>query len=66
MVPITQVDGFVAVGKNAEILVDPAAEYTVSQAIRSTDYEPCGTEVPNLGNSRAAHWIRFAIKNGTY
>jgi len=66
VVPITQVDGFVAVGKNAEILVDPAAEYTVSQAIRSTDYEPCGTEVPNLGNSRAAHWIRFAIKNGTY
>ncbi len=53
------------VGLHAEVLVDSAADLSVQEVMKSKSFKAWGQGVPNLGISRSAHWIMFAVENTT-
>lgn len=56
-------------GKIADILVDSTGElniHQVSSPAYSGKFHPSGENVPNLGYTRAAIWVRIKVKNLTF
>lgn len=54
-----------SLGYDCEVLKDPGGRMDIGQVMRSGEFRPTGTRVPNLGITQSACWIRFRIKNVT-
>jgi signal transduction histidine kinase len=51
------------IGKHLEILVDSTSTLTIDQVIKSNKFQPSSSEVPNLGITNHAYWVRFTVEN---
>lgn len=58
-------DGAGYLGLHAWILTDGTAAMTAPEAADADGYRACTADVPNLGISSHAHWIKLNILNGT-
>ncbi|HPF91015.1 MAG TPA: 7TM diverse intracellular signaling domain-containing protein [Flavobacteriales bacterium] len=52
-----------SVGRSCEILRDERASMTWKQAMLSKAYQPSDQNVPNLGISSSAYWLKFTVRN---
>ena len=53
------------IGRSLHVLADSSGTLTPDQAFTSTDYVASSTDVPNLGISNAAFWLRFTALNNS-
>ncbi|MFI5140612.1 MAG: 7TM diverse intracellular signaling domain-containing protein, partial [Sphingobacteriales bacterium] len=60
----TNTDERILLGKNLQVL-QPGKEISFSEAIKSTHFIPCTTDVPNMGLSANSIWFRFTLTNKT-
>ena len=63
--PISVAQGPAHIGKRFSILEDPTGQLDAVAAIASTGYAPSEMDVPNLGVTSSAYWIRFVVLNDT-
>jgi len=49
------------IGKRLEVLALPPEKSSIKKAIVSADYIAADMDVPNLGLSDQAHWVRFTV-----
>ncbi|MBL7983347.1 MAG: hypothetical protein JNM91_00040, partial [Flavobacteriales bacterium] len=63
--PVQPSTGYVPIGRSIEHFADEAAQLSAEEAYRQPGFSLCGSEVPNLGISGAAHWLRFQVHNST-
>ncbi|MBL7956891.1 MAG: GHKL domain-containing protein [Flavobacteriales bacterium] len=63
--PVPVAQGPVHIGKRFSILEDPSSALSPIDAIRTPGYRASEMDVPNLGVSNSAYWIRFDVKNDT-
>lgn len=54
----------VLLGNYFEVLTDESGSLSIYDAVSSSAYEPAELEVPNLGISENAFWLKANIKNG--
>ena len=52
-------------GKNMLLLVDESKKLSLDQVIASTNFKTVDADVPNLGISSSAYWLKFSVKNNT-
>src|SRR5262249_56784127 len=55
-------------GTCLEILVDTDHRWSIADVLETTiaaRFVPSRSEVPNFGLSRAAYWVRFALRNAS-
>ncbi|WP_129714927.1 7TM diverse intracellular signaling domain-containing protein [Pedobacter sp. SYP-B3415] len=52
-------------GTKVRLLADPTQSLTAEKAIGSAGFEKVTSDVPNLGISNSAYWLRMVIKNKT-
>ncbi|MEO8734608.1 MAG: 7TM diverse intracellular signaling domain-containing protein, partial [Flavobacteriales bacterium] len=55
-----------SIGLNTEILMDPSGALNAVQAEGSAGFHACMQDVPNLGLSRTAYWVRFTVTNESH
>ncbi len=53
------------IGKFVSILADPSGKLSIEDVKKSTQFEPSGTETPNLELSNSTFWLKFTIKNNS-
>lgn len=51
------------IGKSIQLLSDPTNSLTFEDIRFSKDFKQSEDDVPNLGISESAHWIKFSIRN---
>ncbi|MBK8500368.1 MAG: hypothetical protein IPL52_16505 [Flavobacteriales bacterium] len=54
-----------SIGIHCSVLVDEQGAHTSVSAAADPGWTPCTADVPNLSVSRAAHWIRFMVRNAS-
>lgn len=52
-----------SIGQHAALFQDTTGFMAPEEVLRTAHFAPSEAEVPNLGVSRSAHWIRFRIRN---
>ncbi len=52
-----------SIGQHAALFQDTTGFMAPEEVLRTAHFAPSEAEVPNLGVSRSAHWIRFRILN---
>ncbi|MCB9184886.1 MAG: phosphate starvation-inducible protein PsiE [Flavobacteriales bacterium] len=52
-----------SIGQHAALFQDSTGLMAPEEVLRTAHFAPSEAEVPNLGVSRSAHWIRFRILN---
>jgi signal transduction histidine kinase len=52
-------------GYDIEVLEDKTNKLTAAQASNSGQFKTLGQEIPNLGISGSAFWLRFSVQNAT-
>ncbi len=52
-----------SIGKYVSILEDSTSKMTITDAIKASAFKPSISNVPNLGVSPSAFWVKFEIEN---
>ncbi|HRH39984.1 MAG TPA: 7TM-DISM domain-containing protein, partial [Flavobacteriales bacterium] len=63
--PVPVAQGPHHLGKEISILEDASAKLDVTQVEKSTGFERSTMDVPNLGVTTSAYWVRFDVLNDT-
>lgn len=53
------------IGQHIELLEDSAGRMTVNDVVVSKAFTPSSADVPNLGLTSSAFWVRYALSNQT-
>jgi len=51
------------IGRNAVILSDSSGNMTWKEAMASSQFRSCAVDVPNLGTTNSAYWLKFQVLN---